>query len=76
MEDEVKMDFFAVSLPDLMIFDDDLSRRNKIHCLYLLALGNLGLGKKAKAKKYFEEVLTMDQAHAGAIIHAALLQKM
>lgn len=73
LNDEVEMDFFAVSLPDLMIFDDDLSLRNKIHCLYLLALGNLGLGKTKEAKKYFDEVLQMDKAHIGAGIHINLI---
>ena len=75
IDDKVKMDYFAVSLPDLMIFDDDLTRRNKIHCLYLLGLGNLGLQKDDEAKKYFTEVLEMDKAHTGAIIHAAMLNK-
>ncbi len=69
LNDEVKMDFFAVSLPDLMIFDDDLTMRNKIHCLYLSGLGNLGLGNHKKAKKYFDEVLKTDQSHTGAAIH-------
>jgi len=69
--DEVKMDFFAVSLPDLMIFDDDLSAKNKIHCLYLIALGNLGLANK-KSIKYFDEILESDKANLGANIHSAL----
>ena len=73
LNDKVEMDFFAVSLPDLMIFNDDLSMRNKIHCLYLLALGNLGLQKNKETKKYFDEVLQMDKAHGGAGIHINLV---
>ena len=71
--DEVKMDFFAVSLPDLMIFDDDLTVRNKLHCLYLMALGNLGLGNNKKANRYFDEILNLDKANLGAVIHSQVL---
>ncbi|MDR0792174.1 MAG: DUF5107 domain-containing protein, partial [Chitinophagaceae bacterium] len=41
--DEMKIDYFAVSLPDLLIFDADLNQKNKAHCLYLKGLGSLGL---------------------------------
>ena len=67
--DEVKMDFFAVSLPDLMIFDDDLSLKNRAHCMYLMGLGYLGLQQNSRAKRYFKEVLKIDEAHTGATIH-------
>src|SRR5699024_9409491 len=39
MNDDVKIDYFAVSLPDLMIWEDDLNKKNQIHCLYLIGLG-------------------------------------
>ena len=44
LHDEVTMDYFAVSLPNFLVFEDDLAQRNHIHCLYLIALGHLGLG--------------------------------
>ena len=47
LDDDVKMDYFAVSLPDFLVFDDDLNLRNRIHCHYMLALGYLGLGDRA-----------------------------
>ena len=50
------MDYFAVSLPDLLIWDDSLDRKNRIHCLYMLALGYYGLGDKDKARSYLEEI--------------------
>ncbi|MDD2306317.1 MAG: DUF5107 domain-containing protein [Prolixibacteraceae bacterium] len=43
--DEFKLDYFAVSLPDLQIWDDDLIKRNRQNCLNLIALGELGLSK-------------------------------
>ena len=74
MLDEVKPDYFAVSLPDLLIFDQDLTLRNKIHCLYLIGLGNLGLGLKENAEKAFENVLEIDYYHWGATLHKRLLE--
>ena len=67
--DKVKIDYFAVSLPDLQLFDEDLSVRNRAHCEYLIALGSLGLGDKARAAKCFDAALAIDCAHQGAILH-------
>jgi tetratricopeptide (TPR) repeat protein len=69
--DHIRIDFFAVSLPDLMIFDDDLDTKNKIHCYYLAGLGHLGLGNFSEAKQYLDKVIDMDPGHLGAIIHLA-----
>ena len=43
LNDEFKLDYFAVSLPDLQIWDDDLTKRNHQNCQNLIALGELGL---------------------------------
>ncbi len=67
--DHIRIDFFAVSLPDLMIFDDDLDTKNKIHCYYLAGLGNLGFGNCSEARQYFNQVIDMDPVHLGAVIH-------
>ena len=71
--DRVKIDYFAVSLPDLQLFDDDLSLRNRAHCEYLIALGSCGLGDMERARKCFDAVLAIDRAHQGAILHRQLL---
>ena len=63
------MDYFAVSLPDLLIWEDSLDRKNEIHCKYMLALGYLGLGETAKAQKYLAEVKQLDINHQGATIY-------
>lgn len=67
--DEVRVDYFAVSLPDLQIWDDSLTLRNKLHCLYLLGLGNLGKGNLNSAESYFRELLQYDRYHQGARLH-------
>ncbi|MBQ0073322.1 MAG: DUF5107 domain-containing protein [Prevotella sp.] len=43
--DEVKMDYFAVSLPDLLVWDEDLNVRNRRHCENMIALGQAGIKK-------------------------------
>jgi tetratricopeptide (TPR) repeat protein len=50
LNDEFKLDYFAVSLPDLQIWDDDLTKRNRQNCLNLIALGELGLSKIQEQK--------------------------
>lgn len=64
--DDVKMDYFAVSLPDLMIWDGDLNESNRKHCLYMLALGEYGLGNYKKSEKYLKQLMDMDVNHQGA----------
>ena len=43
IDDEVTMDYFAVSLPDLLVWDEDLTKRNRANCKHLLNLANKGL---------------------------------
>lgn len=43
IDDEVTMDYFAVSLPDLLVWDEDLTKRNRANCKHLLDLANKGL---------------------------------
>ena len=59
------MDYFAVSLPDLLIWEDSLDTKNLIHCKYMLALGHYGMGERDKAMKYLAEVETLDNNHQG-----------
>ncbi len=67
--DQVRMPYFAVSYPDLLIFDDDLSRRNHVHCCYLMGLGYLGLCETEKARTYLKEAAEMDPTHQKAILY-------
>jgi tetratricopeptide (TPR) repeat protein len=67
--DECRIDYFAVSLPDLAIWNDDLNTRNLIHCKYVMGLGYLGLGDEKAAARFFTEVRNMDINHQGAQIH-------
>jgi tetratricopeptide (TPR) repeat protein len=64
--DQCRIDYFAVSLPDLAIWDDDLNVRNRIHCNYVMGLGYLGLGEREKARELLQKVLEWDGNHLGA----------
>lgn len=67
--DEGTIDYFSVSLPDLQLFDDDLTARNRVHCEYLIALGSFGLGDRARAEKCLQAVLEREHTHQGAALH-------
>lgn len=54
------MDYFAVSLPDLLIWEDSLDKKNQIHCYYMLALGYYGLGDKDRALRYLHAAEQLD----------------
>ena len=69
LRDKVKIDYFAVSLPDFLIFEDDLTGRNEGHCYYLMGLGHLGLGEKETAREYLGETLRRDPSHQNAILY-------
>lgn len=71
--DEVRIDYFAVSLPDMLVFEDNLQTRNKVHCWYMKGLGLAGLNRKEEAVGLFKKVLQHDAMHVGAKIHLALL---
>ncbi|WP_295799045.1 DUF5107 domain-containing protein [Mucilaginibacter sp.] len=69
MNDEIRIDYFAVSLPDMLVFDIDINRRNYIFCHYLVGLGKMGIGEIEEGRACLEEVLNMDINHQGAAVH-------
>lgn len=72
LNDHVEIDYFAVSLPDLLIWEDDLDKRNHLLCKYLIGLGELGLGNKAKSQKLMLEALDEDLINASVLKHLEL----
>ncbi|MDO5447035.1 MAG: DUF5107 domain-containing protein [Prevotellaceae bacterium] len=70
--DDVKMDYFAVSLPDLQVWDGDLNVMNRIHCNFMLALGYKGLTladgnaeDECRSQRYLSEAEKLDINHLG-----------
>jgi len=65
-EAEMKIDYFATSLPNLLLFEDDLQKRNQVDCLFILALSELGLRNPERAIELLNQVLSLDCNHIAA----------
>ncbi len=61
-----KIDYFATSLPNLLLFDDDLDERNRIESLFLGALADHGLGRRERALDGLRQVTASDPNHQAA----------
>ena len=73
MNDNVKLDYFAISLPDLLIWEENLNTRNKIHCEFLIGLGKLGLSVLEEASIAFGEAMKRDSYHLPVVIHSKMV---
>lgn len=73
--DEGKIEYFAVSLPDFLIFDEDYTKKNRAHCCYLMALGNIGLGNEKKAQEFLSEALQIESSHMMATLYQKSLEE-
>jgi len=62
-----KIDYFATSLPTLLLFEEDLVKRQHIVATFLRAQALLGLGQEAEAICSLNEVLRLDHGHSGAL---------
>lgn len=58
--DECRIDYFAVSLPDLAIWEEDLTIRNRAHCYYVMALGYSGLGEYSRVVELNQKLEELD----------------
>ncbi len=45
LNDVVEYDFFAVSMPELEVYEDDIKKKNDEYCKHLVSLGVKGLGE-------------------------------
>lgn len=71
--DNVTYDYFAVSLPEIEVFPDNIKLRNTLYCKYLIGLGKLGIGEREKASALLKEILDKRPSYQGAIQHLPLL---
>jgi hypothetical protein len=60
---EARIDYFATSLPTMLLFDDDLQARQQTRALFLQAQALLGLGRRRQAKMVLTTVLRRDPNH-------------
>jgi tetratricopeptide (TPR) repeat protein len=61
-----KIDYFATSLPAMLLFENDLAKQNQIEAKFLRAQAQLGLDREKEAKDLLCEVLQLDRNHGGA----------
>lgn len=59
-ETKPRIDYFATSLPNFLLFEDDLESRNTAESLLLIACGELGLGNSDKARELLQRTLDID----------------
>ena len=59
-----KIDYFATSLPTMLLFDADLQAVQTTTARFIQAQALLGLGQKAKARALLADVLKRDPNHA------------
>ena len=74
IRDVFKMDYFAVSMPDFAIFDDDMNEKNRAHCYYLIGLGKLGLGDKKAAAENLRKALQIEPNHQNAALYLKMAE--
>jgi len=61
---EAKIEYFATSLPTMLLFEDNLQSRQETTALFLQAQAQLGLGSKGRARALLRTVLKRDPNHA------------
>jgi tetratricopeptide (TPR) repeat protein len=64
--EEPKINYFATSLPQLLLFEEDAKKRNEVTATFLEAQARLGLGDVAASRRLLDRVLELDSNHAGA----------
>jgi tetratricopeptide (TPR) repeat protein len=57
------IDYFATSLPNMLVFEEDLTQRNRLDGQFLEGLALLAQGDSAAAKILFTQVLHSDTSH-------------
>ena len=66
LETKPKIDYFATSLPNLLLFKDDHAKRNRLDAQLLIALAEHGLGETQKAVNSLEKIVKEDPNHLAA----------
>jgi tetratricopeptide (TPR) repeat protein len=61
------VDYFATSLPAMLLFEDDLQARQAVAARTMLAEARLGLGDVEGARAHLDEALRLDPAHDPAV---------
>lgn len=74
INDVVQYDYFAVSKPETIAFEDNIQFNNAEYCQYLIALGEIGLNELEKARVNLNQILMKNPAHANSLRHQKLIE--
>lgn len=72
--EEPKFDYFATSLPQMLLFEDDARKRNAVRGDFIEAQARIGLGDVAAGRELLDRVLTADPNNAYAADSIAELE--
>jgi tetratricopeptide (TPR) repeat protein len=61
---KAQIDYFATSLPAMLLFNDDPQKRNLVKATFLEAQARLGFGQARPAHRLLRQVLQLDRNHA------------
>jgi len=61
-----KIDYFATSLPAMLLFNENLEQRRRMDALFLRAQALSGLSRTVESQSLLQEILNLDRNHAGA----------
>ena len=75
VKDVMEYDYFAVSMPDFLIFETDLTKKNTAHCWYLMGLAAIGSKDREKAAACFDKALEYEYDHQNAILYKRMLEE-
>ncbi len=75
VNDKVEYDYFAVSMPDFLIFETDMTKKNTAHCWYLMGLSALGSGDLKEAEKRFGKALDYEYDHQNATLYRKMIEE-
>ncbi len=73
--EEAKIDYFATSLPNLLLFEEDLAESQQRRARMLLAQAECGLGNKEEARRICDEIIAKDPSHALAADFLKLVEQ-
>jgi hypothetical protein len=62
-------------MPDFLIFDTDLTKKNTAHCWYLMGLADIGTGDRKGAMECFGKALEYEYDHQNAILYGRMLEE-
>ncbi len=74
-EQKAQYDFFAVSLPNLYVFDKDIQSYHDSYCYWLKGLSYMGQGHEIKGKDYLKKALELEPDNSRMIFISKLIKK-